>query len=71
MLVTLLGIVGSFAGNLIASRIPQAQLKRLFGVFLIVMGTFILAQSAPELLSAPAEAGVPAAEPITTDSLPV
>jgi uncharacterized membrane protein YfcA len=54
-MVTLLGIAGSFGGSLIASRVPQAQLKKLFGIFLIVMGAFILAQSAPKLLSPQAE----------------
>jgi len=50
ILVTLLGIAGSFAGNLLANRIPQTQLKRLFGVFLIIMGSFILLQATPEIL---------------------
>lgn len=45
-MVTMLGIIGSFGGNLIANRVPQTQLKKLFGIFLIVMGSFILMQSA-------------------------
>ena len=50
MIVTGLGIAGSFAGARIANRLPQATLKRWFGVFLILMGMYILARSAPEAL---------------------
>lgn len=48
-IVTSLGIVGSFAGSRLGGRIPQDKLKRWFGIFLIVMGGFILVQSAPGL----------------------
>lgn len=50
MLVTGLGIVGSYAGAKIANRVPQDKLKRGFGFFLIVMGIYILARSVPEVL---------------------
>jgi uncharacterized membrane protein YfcA len=50
MIVTGLGIIGSFAGAKIANRMPQDKLKRGFGYFLIVMGIYILARSAPEAL---------------------
>jgi hypothetical protein len=50
MLVTGLGIVGSFAGAKIANRMPQDKLKKGFGFFLIVMGIYILVRSAPEVL---------------------
>lgn len=46
-LVTILGIGGSFLGSYLAKRAPQAKLKRWFGYFLIVMGLYILARSAP------------------------
>jgi len=49
-LVTGLGIVGSFAGARIARRMPQEKLKRGFGYFLILMGIYILARSAPEAI---------------------
>jgi len=49
-LVTLLGIGGSFLGSHLAKRAPQAKLKRWFGYFLIVMGLYILARSAPTAL---------------------
>lgn len=50
-LVTGLGIAGSFVGNALATRLPQAQLKRLFGYFLILMGLYILARSLPGALA--------------------
>lgn len=50
LLVTGLGIVGSFAGARLAHRVPQDKLKKGFGVFLIVMGVYILARSLPDAL---------------------
>jgi uncharacterized membrane protein YfcA len=50
MIVTALGIVGSFAGAKIANRVPQDKLKKGFGYFLIVMGIYILARSLPEVM---------------------
>lgn len=44
-LVTALAIAGSFGGAMIARRLPQERLQRLFGVFLILMGIYILARS--------------------------
>jgi uncharacterized membrane protein YfcA len=48
--VSVMGIAGTFAGKLIGGRLPQERLKKIFGVFLILMGTFILIRSAPALL---------------------
>jgi hypothetical protein len=45
------GILGSFAGNRLGRRLPQATLRRVFGVFLVLMGLFIAADVAPRLLS--------------------
>ncbi len=50
LLVTGLGIAGSFAGAKIASRMPQEKLKKGFGFFLVVMGIYILARSVPQVL---------------------
>lgn len=50
ILVTGLGIVGSFAGSHFAKRIPQDRLKTGFGYFLIVMGIYILIRSVPTVL---------------------
>jgi uncharacterized membrane protein YfcA len=44
------GIIGSIAGNALARRLPQARLKRYFGVFLIMMGGYILWRNAPQVL---------------------
>ncbi len=49
-LVTALGIGGSLAGSALARRLPQARLKTAFGWFLVVMGIYILARSAPQAL---------------------
>jgi uncharacterized membrane protein YfcA len=48
--VAAVGIVGSFAGQRIGQRLPQATLRRLFGAFLVVMGLFIAVDVAPRLL---------------------
>ena len=45
------GIVGSFVGNALSHRVPQAQLKRGFAVFLVIMGLFILYKEAPAALA--------------------
>jgi len=49
-LVTALGVAGSFAGNHLGTRVPQAALQRGFAYFLIVMGIYILARSLPAAL---------------------
>ncbi len=48
-MVTVLGIVGSFIGSRIAGRVDQQRLKKLFGLFLIVMGVYILARTVPSV----------------------
>jgi len=47
---TCLGAVGSFTGNIAGGRVPQAHLRRAFGVFLIVVGGLILWRSLPNVL---------------------
>ncbi len=42
--VTALAITGSMLGAVFAQRIPQALLRRAFGVLVLVMGTFVLVQ---------------------------
>lgn len=42
---TVFAIAGMFAGTRLARHVPQARLKRMFAVFLIVMGLFILWRS--------------------------
>lgn len=51
LLVTALGIAGSFAGSYLAKLLPQDKLKTGFGYFLIVMGLYILARSVPAVFN--------------------
>lgn len=41
--------VGSFAGRKLAAKVPQQMLQRIFAVFLLAMGGFILWQNLPRL----------------------
>ncbi len=50
LLVAAVGIVGSFAGHRLGRRLPQAVLRRIFGVFLVAMGIVIAVDVAPRLL---------------------
>lgn len=45
-----IGVIGSFAGQHYAKRLPQQKIKKAFGVFLCVMAGFILYRSLPGLL---------------------
>ena len=49
-LFTAVGAAGSLAGQQLAHRLPQALLRRLFAVFLVLMGLFIVARTLPGLL---------------------
>ncbi|MGB0495810.1 MAG: sulfite exporter TauE/SafE family protein [Kangiellaceae bacterium] len=46
----ILGGIGSTIGNKIANKVPQDNLKKVFGVFLIVMGIYILVRSTPQII---------------------
>ena len=48
--VAAVGVVGSFAGQKLGQSLPQATLRRLFGALLVVMGLFIAADVAAQLL---------------------
>ena len=50
LIVTGLGVTGSFAGSQLAKKLPQEKLKKGFGFFLIIMGVYILIRSAPAAL---------------------
>ena len=39
--VAAVGIAGSFVGNRLGRRLPQATMRRLFGLFLVLMGLFV------------------------------
>lgn len=46
---SIVGIIGSLVGQKIAKKIPQHHLKRGFGIFLLIMGCFILYRSLTNL----------------------
>lgn len=48
--IAAVGIVGSFAGHRLGQRLPQATLRKAFGVFLVLMGLVIAADTGPSLL---------------------
>ena len=48
--IALVGVVGSIAGNRVGRRMPQATLRKLFGLFLVAMGLFVAADAVPRLL---------------------
>jgi uncharacterized protein len=49
-IMILVGGIGSTVGHKIASKVPQDKLKKMFGIFLIIMGVYILYRSIPQLL---------------------
>jgi hypothetical protein len=50
LVITVVGVAGSLAGNCLGRRLPQSALRRTFGVFLVVMAIFIACDVAPQLL---------------------
>jgi uncharacterized membrane protein YfcA len=55
----IIGMAGSLVGARVSTRVPQASLRLGFAVFLVVMGTVILAQEAPGVF-APSETALSA-----------
>ncbi|MCG8462709.1 MAG: sulfite exporter TauE/SafE family protein [Holophagales bacterium] len=47
---SVLGVGGSWLGRRLARRLPQARLRRIFAVFLVLMGVFILYRNLHELI---------------------
>ncbi|MBE0010988.1 MULTISPECIES: sulfite exporter TauE/SafE family protein [unclassified Arthrobacter] len=45
--VTAAAVVGSLIGSRLAGRIPEAALRKGFGIFVLVMGVFVLVQELP------------------------
>jgi len=45
-----LGGFGSVVGKKISNKVPQDKLKKVFGVFLILMGSYILVRSVGQLI---------------------
>ena len=50
VIFALLGIAGGHVGQKLNDRLPQQLLRRLFAVFLLLMGVFILWQNLPKLM---------------------
>jgi len=48
-IVTALGVVGTLIGSRIGRRVDQHKLRRIFGLFLIVMAVYILARTLPSV----------------------
>ncbi|MGB9428819.1 MAG: sulfite exporter TauE/SafE family protein [Gammaproteobacteria bacterium] len=49
-LFIIVGALGSVAGHQIAGHIPQAQLRKIFGACLILMGIYIVLHTLPSLM---------------------
>ncbi len=43
------GLAGTFVGARLANRLPVRQLRRLFGLFVVVLGLFLLTDNLPKL----------------------
>jgi uncharacterized protein len=69
-LFTAVAIAGILVGTWLVRFVSQAQLKRAFAVFLVVMGGFILYQNRVVLQHRSAEARVTGAVEIETEHLP-
>jgi uncharacterized protein len=50
LLMAAIGVLGSLAGRRLGRRLPQSSLRRLFGIFLVVMGLFVAADAGPGLM---------------------
>lgn len=46
-----IGVLGSYTGRLIGSRVSQLALRKAFAVFLVVMGLFVLTKELPGVVS--------------------
>lgn len=49
-IVTASGILGTFAGHALSGRIPQSSLRRIFAVFLLLMGAWIMWRTLPKVI---------------------
>ena len=49
--VTGAAVAGTFVGTALAGRVPQEQLRKTFGVFVLLMASFILAKQWPTFLA--------------------
>ena len=56
---TTVAVLGALAGTALVARVPQATLKRVFAVFLLVMGGFVLYQNRDALTGVAGTASSP------------
>lgn len=50
-LFIVVGAAGSFAGHTLSARLPQKTLRKLFAVFLVLMGIYIVWHTLPQVLA--------------------
>lgn len=50
---SVIGVLGSHAGNLLSGRLPQRAIERAFAVFLVLMAAYITFRQAPGLKAGP------------------
>ena len=48
---TFFGVCGSFAGSIVAHRIPQRRLRQAFAVMLVLLGIYMTGRNLPALMS--------------------
>lgn len=48
---TATAIAGSFIGSAVAGKVSETALRKGFGVFVLVIGSFVIFQEAPQLVS--------------------
>jgi uncharacterized membrane protein YfcA len=48
---TAIAVAGSFVGSALAGRIPETALRKGFGIFVLVVGAFVIVQEAPQLVA--------------------
>ncbi|WP_136708887.1 sulfite exporter TauE/SafE family protein [Agromyces sp. H66] len=48
---TALAIAGSFIGSALAGKVPETALRKGFGIFVLVVGGFVIFQEAPALVA--------------------
>jgi uncharacterized membrane protein YfcA len=50
LLVAAVGVAGSLLGSRLARKLPQSTLRRMFGIFLLLMAALIVVDAGPRLL---------------------
>lgn len=66
-----IGIVGSFIGRTINSRLNQQLLRQVFAGFLVVLGSFVMLHEGSKLIRGPSRSDSTANQPTSTVTQPV